>query len=78
MNPTEQRRLERLESIARRDLEYIRMMQDLRPMELEYNRLLSTMPDTDRTVICEFVSQCEEISYRMLELACRNMRFGDE
>lgn len=78
MNPTEQRRLERLESIARRDLEYIRMMQDLRPMERAYQDLLVRMTDADRDIICEFVSQCEEISYRMLELACRYMQLADE
>lgn len=75
MTTVECARMEQLEKIARKDIRYQVLMQDLRAVEKEYNLVLHDLDDRQRNAICDFVSQCEEISWYMLELACRHMLF---
>ncbi len=75
MDLEERKRMERLEEIAKQDLHYQVLMQELRAMEKEYDMVLRCLDDRQRNAVCDFVSQCEEISFHMLELACRYMRF---
>jgi len=52
------------------DSQYARMLAELCPLEKEYNAVLQTLSAQQQDAICDFVSKCEEMSWRMLELAC--------
>ena len=60
---------EQLCSLAQSDQQYCQMMQDMRDIERNYQVLLSELPTEKQNIVCDFVSQCEEMSFRMLELA---------
>ena len=75
MNPEERLRMDALEAIARQDTYYQDLMHQMRQIEKKYHDVLKGFCDEDRDAVGEFVSQCEEISWYMLELACRYMRF---
>ena len=62
--------IEKIQSVAMRDLQYRQMMLDMRLIEKRYNSVLSNLSSDEQNAICDFVSQCEEMSFRMLELAC--------
>ncbi len=62
--------IERVEQLAQEDISYRQMLLDMRPIEKRYNAVLAKLPGEDQNAICDFVSQCEEMSWRMLELAC--------
>ena len=68
-------RMDALEAIAKQDPLYQQLLQQLALQEKEYNLALHQLEDRERNAVCDFVSQCEEISWRMLELACEHMRF---
>lgn len=63
-------RMEQVEQLAKADTQYCRMMLDMRQIEKRYNAVLAKLSWEEQNAICDFVSQCEEISWRMLELAC--------
>lgn len=75
MNQDERLRMDALDAIAKQDPQYQKMMRQMRKIEEAYNTVLRGLNDMERDAVCEFVAQCEEISWYMLELACRNMRF---
>ena len=78
MQPDVRERMDRLEEIARLEPQYHILMQEMRDIEKLYNLVLRDLDDQQRDAVCEFVSQCEEISWYMLELACYYMRFPDK
>ena len=78
MDITIQRRMEWIEETAKGDAEYQRMLAELHPLEKSYFEVLRTLPTDQQDIICDFVSQCEEMSWRMLELAYMNMYFPKE
>lgn len=75
MNPEERLRMDALEAIAKQDPRYRELIQQMYSIEATYNSVLHDMDDAERNAICEFVAQCEDVSWYMLELACRYMRF---
>ena len=75
MNQEERSRMNALEAIAKHDPVYQEMLFQMRDIEKRYNSVLSKLEGRERDDVCDFVSQCEEISYYMLELACRYMQF---
>ena len=56
--------------LAAEDPQYQQMLMELRVAEKKYNELLSAMPMEEQDIIFDFVSLCEGMSWRMLELAC--------
>lgn len=65
-----QANMENVERMAAIDPQYQQMLLDMRAIEKRYNAVLATLSAEDQNSICDFVSQCEEMSWRMLELAC--------
>ena len=63
-------KMEEIEQMAAEDPQYRQMLLDMRAIEKRYNAVLATLARDDQNAICDFVSQCEEMSWRMLELAC--------
>jgi len=70
LNQTIRSKMEEIEQIAAEDPQYRQMLLDMRAIEKRYNAVLATLARDDQNAICDFVSQCEEMSWRMLELAC--------
>lgn len=68
-------RMDMLELIAKGDDAYRTMLLKLRPLEKRYDQVLSSLSREEQNIICDFVSQCEEMNCRMMELACTYMRF---
>lgn len=52
------------------DPEYIRMLAELKGIEARYDQVLGGLPSEQQDAICDFVSQCEAMSWRLLEIAC--------
>lgn len=70
MDPKVRENMESVEKMAAADPQYRQMLLDMRAIEKRYNEVLATLARDDQNAICDFVSQCEEMSWRMLELAC--------
>ena len=60
------------------DPQYAAMLLKLRTSEAKYNTVLSKLSVKDQDIICDYVSLCEEMSWRALEFACQTMVFKYE
>lgn len=70
MRNTIKERMDIVAKLAQDDIPYRQMQIDMRAIERKYNAVLSKLSAEDQNAVCDFVSQCEEMSWRMLELAC--------
>ena len=52
------------------DPQYQEMLVQIRMIEKKYDAVLRTLPTDKQNIICDYVSLCEEMSWRMLEFAC--------
>ena len=52
------------------DPQYAQMLKELVRLEQKYDAVLQMLPVEQQDIICDFVSKCEEMSWRMLEIAC--------
>ena len=77
MDEQVQRRMKLIELLAKGDEEYSRMLRENRELERKHDEVLQTLPTEQRDAVCDFVTQCEEMSWRILELACTYMRFPE-
>lgn len=66
-----------IDLLAKGDDMYYRMLKKMRDIEQKYDRVLGTLPADQQDIICDFVSLCEEMSLRKLEIACSYMEFPD-
>ena len=62
--------IEKVQAMAEKDLQYRQMMRDMRLIERKNHQVLAKLSGEDQNAICDFVAQCGEVSFRMLELAC--------
>ena len=49
------------------------MLVKIRTLEKKYNAVLQTLPADKQDIICDYLSLCEEMSWRMLEFACETL-----
>ena len=70
-------RLNLIRMISENDREYHKMLMEIRELEKKYECILQELSYEQRDDLCDFVSMCEEMSHRMLEIACTYMRFPD-
>ena len=54
--------------------QYQAMLAEIRILEKKYDAVLQTLSGEHRDIICDYVSLCEEMSWRMLEFACEQMK----
>lgn len=78
MADTIDRRIKAVQALANYDSVYSDMLEQLRSMERKYDAVLQKLPPEDQDAVCDFVSQCEAMSCRLLELACSRMIFPQE
>ena len=55
---------------GQRDPQYCALLEEMRPIERRYQQLLQTLSGEQQDVICDFVSLCEEMNWRILEIIC--------
>ena len=53
---------------------YQSMLAENRILEKKYDAILQTLSAEQQDIICDFVFQCEAMSWRMLEFACETLR----
>lgn len=75
LTPEEQDRFWLIWRIAQSDHIYHKMLEQIGPMERAYEKVLQSLTEEQQNVVCDFVSQCEGMSHRMLEVACKLMDF---
>lgn len=61
--------------LAKHDGRYIDMLKDCVKLEARYEEVLADITTEQMDIICDFLTHCEAMSDRMLELACTYMRF---
>ena len=64
-----------IQQIAKMDSEYCEMLRQCRVLENRYHQVLNRLNSEEQDVIFDFVSHCEGMSWRMLELACQFLDF---
>ena len=64
--------------LGKTDLQYRLMLEELREKEKEYGKVLGTLSEEQCDIVCDYVSLCEAMSWRMLEVACLLMEFPEK
>lgn len=64
-----------LQILANGDDTYYGMLRRLRELEKEYDTAVGELTAEKQDAVCEYVSLCESMSRRMLEIACERMVF---
>lgn len=66
-----------VELLAKDDVCYRTMLCENAELERKYNTVLSAITTEQMDIICDFLTHCETMSDRLLELACAHMRFPE-
>ena len=74
----ERQRLQTLWDISQTEPAYKDMLNEMRQLEKRYEEVIEKMEDADREIVCDFVSLCEAMSWRILEIASQRMVFRFE
>lgn len=77
MDDRTRKRMAAVEQLANADPAYNQMLGELRQLERKYEIVLQSLTREQMNDVCDFVSMCEEMSWRMLELACTHMVFPE-
>ena len=65
-------------NMGQTDAQYLEMKQEMIELEKRYDAVLQQLANHQQDIICDFVSLCEGMSWRMLEIACTLMDFPNE
>ena len=71
------RRMLTIELLAQENSRYREMLQENAELERKFNAVLSDLTTEQMDTICDFLTHCEAMSDRLLELACTYMRFPE-
>ena len=66
-----------VELLAEENLQYQIMLQENAELERKFNAVLSELSTAQMDIICDYLTHCEAMSDRLLELACTYMRFPE-
>lgn len=75
---SQRQRLNTLWGISQTDSEYKDMLLQMRELERKYEDVIEKLDHMDRDIVCDFVSLCEAMSWRILEIASQKMIFRFE
>ena len=70
--------MQTLWDISQTDMEYKQMLLQMRELEKQYEQVIETLEDEARDIVCDYVSLCESMSWRILEIAGQKMVFRFE
>ena len=65
-------RMEQVEETARHDLRYQQLLQENKVLEKRFDQMVRRLSDEERAIAWDYVMHCEDMSKRLLELACKN------
>ena len=77
MDDRVKRRKLAIEILAEENSQYRVMLQENAILERKFNAVLSDLTTEQMDIICDFLTHCEAMSDRLLELACTYMRFPE-
>ena len=63
--------------MAKTDGRYSQMLRRCVELEAKYDIVLNEVTTEQMDIICDFLTHCEAMSDRLLELACTYMRFPE-
>ena len=66
-----------VELLASENAQYRSMLRENAELERKFNAVLSELTTEQMDIICDFLTHCEAMSDRLLELACTYMRFPE-
>lgn len=66
-----------VELLASENAQYRSMLRENAELERKFNAVLSELTTEQMDIICDFLTHCEAMSDRLLELACMYMRFPE-
>lgn len=78
IDETVRKRVWRVWDIGQTEPVYARMLEEMAVLEDRYENVVAHLPEEQDDTIRDFVSLCEGMSWRMLEIACALMRFPDD
>lgn len=61
--------------LSQAETEYRRMLEEIRVLEKEYESALALLPKNQENAVRDYLSHCEAMSWRMLQIACAMMEF---
>ena len=70
-----QQKINVVEAIAKGDEVYINMFSELRQLERRFFEIEPSIPPEDRDVMWDYFGLCEDMTHRLLEIACKYMNF---
>ena len=59
------------------DPEYAHLLQQMAGLEQQFETVMEQLPYETQDIIRDFVTQCEDMSRRMLECACEELLFPE-
>ena len=59
------------------DPEYARLFQEMVGLEQQFESVMEQLPYETQDIIRDFVTQCEDMSRRMLECVCEELLFPE-
>ena len=65
-----QKRLDKIELLAMQDEQYQNLLQENKLLEKRFDQMVRRLSDEERAIAWDFVMNCEDMSRRLLELAC--------
>ena len=78
IDETVRKRAWKIWELSQTDGRYRKMLMDIRALEKEYEAAIAMLPQKQEDLVREYVSQCEAMSWRMLQIACAIMQFPDD
>lgn len=78
LNNAQRLRLQTFWDISQADCQYKEMLEEMRKLEKIYEEAIGKLDEADRDVVCDYVSLCEGMSWRILEIASQKMVFRFE
>ena len=62
-------------ALAKKDPEYQRLWEENGVLEKKYFEIIEQLPEEQYNAVQDFLMNCEDMSQRMLDIACEVMRF---
>ena len=77
IDDTVQKKAWKIWELSQAETEYRRMLEEIRELEKEYESALALLPKKQEDAVRDFLSHCEAMSWRMLQIACSMMDFSE-
>lgn len=78
INETAQKRAWKIWELSQKEEKYQEILAEIRKLENQYEAALDLLPGEQEQTIRNFVSQCEAMSWRMLQIACAVLQLPDD